>query len=110
MSKLTVVSDFDGVLNRYRGWKGEKVLYTPEKGVKEFLEKLHEKYKVVIVSTRNGNDVASWLYEYDLLDYVDEITNKKVKAIAYIDDRAILFDGDYDKVLNTLDSFKSHWE
>ena len=110
MSKLTVAIDFDGVLNTYKGWKGEKVLYTPRKGVNEFLQKLHEKYRVVIISTRKANDIAAWLYEYDLLDLVDEITNKKIKAIAYIDDRAIPFDGDFNKSLATLDKFKTHWE
>lgn len=108
--KLNVCIDFDGVLNTYKGWKGEKHLYTPIEGVHEFLEELHEKYNVIILSTRNPNDISIWLYRYALLDFIDEITEKKPKAIAYIDDRAINFDGDFNKVLRILDSFKTHWE
>lgn len=110
MSKLNVSIDFDGVLNTYKGWKGEKVIYTPYPGVDNFLEKLSDEYNVIVSSIRRADNIAAWLHEYNLDDYIFGITDKKPNAIAYIDDRAILFDGNYNKVLKTLKNFKTHWE
>ena len=38
------------------------------------------------------------------------VTNEKPKAIAYIDDRAIKFDGNYDNLYNEINDFKPHWK
>ena len=38
------------------------------------------------------------------------VTDKKPPAFAYIDDRAICFQGDYGKTLDQLEAFKAHWE
>lgn len=105
---LNVCVDFDGVLNNYTGWKGVDELYTPREGAKEFLLKLHENYKVIIFSTRDNDMVSEWLDKYDL--YYDFVTSVKVGAVAYIDDRGIKFNGDYNEVLDELNNFKAHWE
>ena len=39
-----------------------------------------------------------------------KVTDKKPPAFAYIDDRAICFQGDFAKTLDQLEAFKAHWE
>ena len=38
------------------------------------------------------------------------VTDKKPPAFAYIDDRAICFEGDFLRTLDKLGEFKAHWE
>ena len=44
-----------------------------------------------------------------MLSYVDNVTGYKVPAVAYLDDRGINFDGDYEKALAELKDFKPYW-
>ena len=105
-----VAVDFDGVLNRYTGWKGENKLFEPQSGVKYFLKKLNEDYDVVIFTCRNTEKVKKWLKDNELDMYIKGVTENKPKAIAYIDDRAINYDGSYEKTLKKLKDFKTWWE
>ena len=105
-----VCIDFDGVLNTYTGWKGENELYKPRIGTEEFLQTLHNEYTVTIFTTRNKEKIQDWLEKHCLDIYVDRITNIKEPALAYIDDRAICFNGDYEKTMNELRNFRAHWE
>lgn len=103
--KGTIAVDFDGVLHTYKGWEGETVMYPPLPGTREFLEKLNQKYRVVVFTARdNLGVVADWLAEYGLLGLVNSITKEKPKAWAYIDNRAIRFNGDFGDVMNQLDT------
>ena len=106
--KLAVCVDFDGVLNNYRGYDGDN-LGTPREGAKEFLETLSKEYTVVILTARRFDKVMHWLKSYGLHEYVFDVTNTKVPALAYIDDRGIQFKGDYDGILETLKFFKPYW-
>ena len=111
IEKKTVCVDFDGVLNNYKGYAGEAELYEPMIGAREFLLKLSKEYKVVIFSTRaSSQKIWEWLREYNLRQYCSDVTNIKPVAVAYIDDRAIRFEGNYSKVLDELKDFKTHWE
>lgn len=38
-----------------------------------------------------------------------KVTNRKVPAVAYIDDRVIRFNGSYKKVISQLKNFKPYW-
>jgi hypothetical protein len=105
----TICVDFNGVLDTYRGYK-PGYMYPARPGADRFLAELSSKYKVVILTSADVDDVVKWLNEYNLYQYITMVTDKKVAAIAYIDDRAIRFDGSFDKVLNTLDVFKCFWE
>lgn len=106
--KATVCVDFDGVLNDYEGWRGPNYMYSPRPGAREFLLTLQENYTVIIFSTRSPWKLREWL-EYYHMPY-DKIVSKKVPAVAYIDDRALRFEGNYHKVLHDLKNFKTHWE
>lgn len=108
MNKPNVCIDFDGVLNTYKGWVNEDYLYEPREGAKEFLEKVAEEYTIVIFTTRDSKKVADWLHQYDMPFAI--VTDRKVPAKVYIDDRAVLFEGSYSKVLYELVNFKTHWE
>ena len=110
MSRPRICVDFDGVLNTYSGWKGREELYKPREGVYEFLEELDSKFNVVIFTTRNSDLVWDWLKKYHFDFFVDEVTDIKVGAVAYIGDRALKFNGDYAETLSELKEFKTHWE
>lgn len=106
--KKTVAVDFDGVLNNYEGYD-PKDLKTPREGAKEFLETLYEKYTIIIYSTRDSTNIRHWLRKYHLDKYIREVTNKKPPAIAYIDDRAIRFNGNYESLLDNFTE-KAYWQ
>jgi phosphoserine phosphatase len=110
-NKQILCVDLDGVLNSFDGWKGADFFHPPRPGAREFLEQLNAKgYRVVVFTVRWGPHVESWLAQYGLSEYVSMVTDKKPPAFAYIDDRAICFQGDYAKTLDQLEAFKAHWE
>lgn len=105
----TVCVDFDGVLNNYKGYDGDN-LGTPRPGAREFLEQLSKEYDVVVFSVRRYSKIIKWLTDYDLLKYVVNVTSYKPLAVAYIDDRAIRFNGNYNETLEELKDFKPYWK
>lgn len=107
MTKYTVCVDFDGVLNDYHGYD-ENDLSTPQIGAKEFITKLQLKYEVVIHTTRDSKKVKYWLKQYEFPPL--KVTNIKQPAVAYIDDRAIRYNSNFNEVLDKLQTFKTHWE
>ena len=106
MTKKTICVDFDGVLNEYDGYE-EGDLGEPLTGSKEFIKELRRKYKVVILTSRSKEQVIHWLSNNGFPSM--KVTNRKVPAVAYIDDRAIQFNGSYKKVISRLKNFKPYW-
>lgn len=107
--KQTIAIDFDGVLNEYTGYD-EKDLSTPRTGCKEFLECLYKDYTIIVFSSRNHTHVEDWLRYYRLDKYIKKVTNIKPPAVAYIDDRGIRFNGNYDEVLELLKDTNPYWK
>ncbi len=106
----TVCVDYNGVLDMYAGWKPD-VVYPPREGALEFLQGLNRMgYRVVILSSIEPGKVWDWLVQHGLDGPVRDVTNKKVPAIAYVDDRAVCFRGDFAEALEQLRDFKAHWE
>lgn len=109
-TRPTIVFDFDGVIHRYsKGWYDGSIYDVPTKGIQELLRILKPLYKIVVLSTRCSSpkgmkDIKAYLRKYDI--YVDEVTAEKVPAIAYVDDRAINFNGNCNKLLNDIMQFK----
>lgn len=110
-NKQTVVLDFDGVVHSYiSGWKGlTEIIDPPVQGIEDCIKSLREKYRVVIVSSRSANltgrrAIEEWLDKHDI--EVDDICCEKPPAIAYVDDRAICFDGDARNLKAQIDNFE----
>ena len=111
LEKKTVCVDFDGVLAVYDGWKGPDHFGAPMPGVGIFLMQLKRRgYEVAIFTTRNRSGIARWLSQHELSEYVSQITSTKIPAVAYIDDRAIVFRGSFTDALTDLDGFCPHWK
>lgn len=110
-SRKTICVDFNGVLDMYTGWKGEKYTYPPRPGAREFLAKLKELgYTVVIWTAADEELVCQWLFDNDMYDVYDRITSEKIPALIYVDDRAVTFKGDFQQTLDQVVSFRTHWE
>jgi len=79
----TLSIDFDGVIRH-------NLTKKPVEGAKRALAWLESKGCIIIISTANHdlNEVKRWCKKHKF-DY--PITDKKVAATAYIDDRAIRF-------------------
>ena len=109
--KPTIVFDFDGVIHSYTsGWKGLEIIPDPPvAGIREMIEKLRKKYRLVVVSSRcremKGKvAVQKWLREQGI--EVDGVTNTKEPAVVYVDDRAVTFEGDVEKLQEQIRGFK----
>ena len=110
----TVVFDFDGVIHSYTsGWLGETTIPDPPvPGIREALKEIHGAgYEVVVVSTRcatakGKGAIEAWLYNNGLREYIDKVCKEKPPAIAYIDDRAICFDGHPETLLKKIQNFQ----
>lgn len=106
MTKKTICVDFDGVLNEYNGYV-EGNLGEPLSGSKEFIRQLRKKYKVVILTSRPKEQVIDWLNNNGFPSM--EVTDRKIPAVAYIDDRAIQFNGSYIQTIYEAVNFKPYW-
>jgi hypothetical protein len=107
--KTTIAIDFDGVIHEYsKGWYIGVPYDHPMPGAFETIVKLLTKHHVFILSTRNPHHIAKWLDEHKapfrrmVIDrdydspFWDEdgvvgITQLKLAAVMYIDDRALRF-------------------
>lgn len=104
----TIVVDFDGVLFTYdQGWQGGDIYGGPTQGSAEAMAELLEGYAVVVGTARTELGVVAEAIRrwYDVATVVDTpegrypfwntrgvvlVTGRKVPALAYVDDRAIL--------------------
>lgn len=107
----TIGIDFDGVIHQYEGWCD--VENPPIPGAFEAIRELHERYNLFVFCARqygdgpgNLNAIPAWFEKYELgIEAVCEkdhshfwndrrilVTNTKLPAVAYIDDRAVRFE------------------
>lgn len=108
-----VAVDFDGVVHAYsRGWLDGTIYDEPVPGALDGLRALLADYPVLIFTSRNVPQVATWLARHDFAVSTDDgdfshdhpwdgriwdvrgvllVTNRKLGAQAYIDDRGIRF-------------------
>ena len=97
--------DFDGVIHKNsKGYHDGTVYDEPVEGAREALQKLSEKYTVIVYTAKARKDrglvngmsgtqmIWEWLKKYDLNQYVSKVTSEKPRAVAYIDDKGIRFD------------------
>ena len=107
--KPTVCIDLDGVLNEYDGNYLDENCPPLRSGAREFLSEVARDHRIVILSARNTHRVSKWVHDNGLDEYVADVTTTKVPAIAYIDDRAINFSGNYQRVIDDLRDFEPWW-
>ena len=95
------------------GWKGEtNIPDPPVPGIQEALKEIHDAgYEVVVVSARcktvlGRMAIENWLDMYGMTQEVDKVCKEKPPAIAYIDDRAICFDGHPETLLKKIQNFQ----
>lgn len=94
--KPTLSIDFDGVCNPYsQGWQnGDIYDRHPTTGTLPALQELAERYRLVISTARTDlKAVEKKLEEWGLSPHIAEVTNTKPPAVAYVDDKALLFKG-----------------
>ena len=106
----TIAIDFDGVVHAYsRGWQDGTIYDPPLPGAIDALNLLMQDHAVFIHTTRDAATVAGWLADrgFDTVVDVDGpkhpkrefwndtgsllVTDRKLPAVAYIDDRGIRF-------------------
>lgn len=104
----TVAVDFDGVLHSYdKGWHDGTIYGDWKPGAVVALSQLMQRYAVFIHTTRDAKQVARWIeqksgYAFECTTRVPRsgfwneqgvllVTDRKLAAIAYIDDRAVRF-------------------
>ena len=113
----TVVFDFDGVIHSFiSGWQGSDTIIPdpPVPGIINAMEEIQEAgYRIIVVSARNrtlaGKEaVDAWLNEHDIP--YDENVAYKPPALAYIDDRAIKFDGNTANLLHEIQHMRTWLE
>lgn len=101
--RYTLAVDFDGVLHNYDGrWKGHSSIEgEPVDGAIAWLREILDEFDVVIHTTRGAtvlgqNAVLAWLeragLELELYPTL-HVTDEKPPALAYLDDRALRFQG-----------------
>ena len=103
-TRKTLCIDFDGVIHAYsKGWQGGEIYDDLVPGTLEALRRLHVKYKLVCCTSRhNLDDVREYLLKHRILHLFEDVTNRKPAAVAYIDDRAIKFTGDWERAAQEL--------
>ena len=109
--KKKILIDLDGVLNEY-GKEKYNENYIPEikKGAKEFLEELHKKFDLYLFTSRNLLLASKWLIDNNLDKYFKDVTNIKIPAFLYIDDRTICFNGDFQDTFENINNFSVYWK
>jgi len=104
----TIGVDFDGVIHRYsKGWFDGTIYDEPIPGAISGLRLLMQHNAVFIHTARSARQVAEWLAEHGFETCVEGqihapikfwtdrgrllVTNRKLPAVAYLDDRAVKF-------------------
>lgn len=102
----TIALDFDGVIHRYsKKWHDGTCYDVPMEGTSEALKELMKYHTVFIFSTRSPEQISDWM-SVNLPEFKTEIittlgfwqkegilgiTNLKLPAMIYVDDRGLRF-------------------
>jgi len=108
--------DFDGVIHaNSKGFYDGTVYDDPISGARTALEALSKKFVIVVYSAKARQDrmlidgktgvelIWDWLKAHDMDSFVKEVTAEKPRAVFYIDDKAIRFNGSWDDAFLELD-------
>ncbi|MEU6535544.1 hypothetical protein [Streptomyces sp. NPDC047000] len=111
---MTIAVDFDGVIHTYsRGWCDGSIYDPPMPGALAGLRALMAQDSVFIHTTREPAQVARWMSLHGFICRTEHdgpfwnqrgqllVTNRKLAATAYLDDRAVRFT-DWNRALAKL--------
>jgi sulfur carrier protein ThiS len=108
VAKRTVALDFDGVLHPCRrGWTGHAAEEDPVPGALRFVRRLLDLgWTVIVYSARAKHSegragIRKWLAKHGFPPL--HVSVGKPTACAYLDDRAVRFDGDWDAIQHLFD-------
>ena len=108
--KKTIAVDLDGVLDEYTGKYDENKIPDIRNGAKDFIIKLSDNYNLVLFTTRDFKIANEWLIKNNINQYFSDVTNTKPLAFIYLDDRALKFEGDYNKTLEDIKSYRVYYK
>lgn len=107
LAERSIALDFDGVIHSYSlGWHTKDIYDPPMPGAHRAMKLLSEAYGVFILTARPAEEVIAWCrtefadMKFELIPdhvrYWDTrgvigVTNRKLPALAYVDDRAVRF-------------------
>lgn len=112
-----IAVDFDATITNYEGWQGPGVFGSLMPGAKEALDRLVLKGYTIIINTTRGVDISA------VREYLDgqnvpyhhinvnspnaptNVSDRKVLADVYIDDRALRFDGRWEGMVEKVEGF-----
>lgn len=104
--KKKILLDLDGVLNTYTSDYEPFYIPPARTDTVEFVKKLSQKYEIKLFTTRDKFLASIWLIENHLDKYISGITNVKEVAWLFVDDRCVRFNGDYNDLMNEINSFR----
>jgi trehalose-6-phosphatase len=101
---MTLAVDFDGMIHAYsRGWADGTIYDPPVPGALDGLRQLLDQDAVFVFTAREPEQVAEWLSLHGFICRTEHegpfwnvrgqllVTNRKLPATAYLDDRAVRF-------------------
>lgn len=113
----TIGIDFDGVIHAYsKGWHDGTIYDQPIPGALIALRNLMTEHAVFIFTSRNVTHVAAWMIERGFTcqsGYTGKfwntrgtllVTNRKIPASVYLDDRAVRFTGDWEEATKEINN------
>ena len=102
--QINIGVDFDGVIHKNsKGYHDGTIYDDPVEGAREALQRLAEKYTIVMFSAKARTDrglvngktgielIWKRLEKHDMAQFVSKVTAEKPRARFYIDDKAIRF-------------------
>lgn len=111
MFKKRILIDLDGVLNEYGKEKYDKNKIPKIKiGAKCFIKKLSKIGELYLFTSRDKKSAMQWLIDNNIEKYFINVTNIKIPAYIYIDDRAICFQGNFKKTIEDIKNFQIYWK
>ncbi len=108
--KRLILIDLDGVLNDYVGNYDKHEIPQIKDGAVEFVKKLSSKYDLKLFTTRDKNLAHKWLYDSGIDKYFLGVTNFKEACYLIVDDRCVVYNGDYVKTYDLIESFNVWWK
>jgi len=101
-----IALDFDAVIADYNGWKGADHKGNLLTGAREFIEELFNLgFDLYIVTSRPTKGIGKWLKLNNIDHFIKGVTNLKMAAFCYIDDRAINFNNNFEETLEKIKTF-----